>query len=70
MKFLVVSDIHGSADYTKKALEAYTLHKPDQILLLGDILYHGPRNPLPQGYNPQEVVALLNPLADKIIAVR
>ena len=70
MKFLVVSDIHGSADYTKKALEAYALHKPDQILLLGDILYHGPRNPLPQGYNPQEVVALLNPLADKIIAVR
>lgn len=41
MKFLVVSDIHGSADYTKKALEAYALHKPDQILLLGDILYHG-----------------------------
>ena len=70
MKFLVVSDIHGSADYTKKALEAYALHKPDQILLLGDILYHGARNPLPQGYNPQEVVALLNPLADKIIAVR
>ena len=70
MKFLVVSDIHGSADYTKKALEAYTLHKPDQILLLGDIHYHGPRNPLPQGYNHQEFFALLNPLADKIIAVR
>ena len=49
MKFLVISDIHGSADYMEKALEAYTRHKPDQILLLGDILYHGPRNPLPQG---------------------
>ena len=70
MKFLVISDIHGSADYMEKALEAYTRHKPDQILLLGDILYHGPRNPLPQGYNPQKVAALLNPLADKIIAVR
>lgn len=70
MKFLVISDIHGSAAYMKKALEAYALHKPDHILLLGDILYHGPRNPLPPDYNPQQVVAMLNPLADKITAVR
>ena len=70
MKILVVSDIHGSAWYAQKALEAVEIHKPDQILILGDILYHGPRNPLPKDYCPAKVVELLNPLQDKILAVR
>lgn len=70
MKYLVISDIHGSANAANKAIEAYKLHACDYILCLGDILYHGPRNDLPASYNPKEVIKLLNPLKDKIIAVR
>lgn len=70
MKFLIASDIHGSAVWCRKFVDAVRAQHPDKILLLGDILYHGPRNDLPEGYNPKEVIDLLNPLADQIIAVR
>lgn len=70
MRYLILSDIHGSEAAVRKALGYFELLKADRILILGDILYHGPRNPIPNGYNPQGVVALLNPLKDKIIAVR
>lgn len=70
MKWLIASDIHGSAFYCKKLLEAFTKEKADRILLLGDILYHGPRNDLPKDYAPKEVIAMLNPLADTILCVR
>ena len=68
--YMIASDLHGSALYTRQLLEAYRQSGAEQLILLGDLLYHGPRNPLPQGYDPQEVTALLNPLADKIVAVR
>lgn len=70
MKFFIVSDIHGSATWCRKFVDAVEAERPDKILLLGDVLYHGPRNDLPEGYNPKEVIAMLNPLAERIIAVR
>lgn len=70
MKLMIVSDIHGSAYYCEKLLERYHEEKPDKLLVLGDILYHGPRNDLPKDYDPKKVIALLNPLKDKIVAVR
>lgn len=70
MKWFVASDIHGSAYYCKELLERFNAEKADKILLLGDILYHGPRNDLPKDYAPKEVIAMLNPLKDKIICVR
>ncbi|MGL5961019.1 MAG: phosphodiesterase, partial [Cetobacterium sp.] len=70
MKIFVISDIHGSSYFLKKALEAFHKEKADQILILGDELYHGPRNPLPIDYNPKEVVEILNKYKEKIIAVR
>lgn len=70
MYYFIASDIHGSAYYCKKLLEAFENEKADKILLLGDILYHGPRNDLPKDYAPKEVIAMLNPLKDKILAVR
>lgn len=70
MKWIIGSDIHGSAYYCKKFIEAFETEKADRILLLGDILYHGPRNDLPGGHAPKEVIALLNPLSDKISCVR
>lgn len=70
MKFVIASDIHGSATWCKKFLEAAEQENADRILLLGDVLYHGPRNDLPEGYAPKEVIAMLNPLAEHIICVR
>ncbi|MDE6850541.1 MAG: phosphodiesterase [Clostridia bacterium] len=70
MKLLIASDIHGSAVWCKKLLDAFNKEGADKLVLLGDILYHGPRNPLPDGYAPKEVFGMLNPIADKIIAVR
>lgn len=70
MKLFIASDIHGSAVWCAKMLEAFKKEGADKLVLLGDILYHGPRNPLPDGYAPKEVFEMLNPLADKIIAVR
>ena len=62
MKILVVSDIHGSSYYAKKIIEIYNRENPDNIILLGDLYYHGPRNPLTKEYNPMEVAKILNSL--------
>ncbi len=70
MKLLIASDIHGSAYYCEKLLAAFEREGAERILLLGDILYHGPRNDLPHGHAPKEVIAMLNPLAAKILCVR
>lgn len=70
MKIFIASDIHGSSFYCKKMVERFVEEKADKMLLLGDILYHGPRNDLPKGYNPKEVIAMLNPLSEKIICVK
>ncbi|MDQ0359364.1 phosphodiesterase [Breznakia pachnodae] len=70
MKYLIASDIHGSAYYAKKVTDAFKEYECDYLLLLGDILYHGPRNPLPKDYNPKIVIELLNEMKDKIIACR
>lgn len=70
MKFLIASDIHGSAAWCRRLMDALDAEQPNRLLLLGDILYHGPRNDLPEGYAPKEVIAMLNPLASSIIAVR
>ncbi|MBR5452741.1 MAG: phosphodiesterase [Clostridia bacterium] len=70
MKWLIASDIHGSAMYTRQLLEAFEAEGADRLILLGDILYHGPRNDLPAGYAPKEVIELLNGMKDKILAVR
>jgi len=70
MKLLFISDIHGSLYFAKMAIEAYEKERADYIVLLGDVLYHGARNPLPREYNPKETAGLLNGYADRIIAVR
>lgn len=68
MKILVFSDIHGSSYYLNKVLEIEKEY--DYIVILGDILYHGPRNAIPKGYNPKEVIEILNNRKNKIIAIR
>ena len=70
MKYLIASDIHGSALYCRKLLERYDAEKADRLILLGDILYHGPRNDLPEGYDPKEVSRMLNERAGDILCVR
>lgn len=70
MKLLIASDIHGSAYYLKELMKAVSIEKPDKIILLGDLLYHGPRNDLPKEYNPKEVIDILNGIKDKLICVR
>lgn len=70
MKFLIASDIHGSAFYCEKVLEAIKREKADKIIILGDILYHGPRNDLPKDYAPKKVIEMLNPLKEKLLCVR
>lgn len=70
MKLMIASDIHGSAYYCKQLLEAFAAEQADRLLLLGDILYHGPRNDLPRDYAPKEVLAMLNAMKDKIFCVR
>lgn len=70
MKWLIASDIHGSAVYCEKLLAAFEREGADKLLLLGDLLYHGPRNDLPEGYAPKQVIAMLNPLKEKIFCVR
>ena len=70
MKWLIASDIHGSALWCRRLLEAFRREQADRLILLGDILYHGPRNDLPEGYAPKEVIALLNPLKERILCVR
>lgn len=70
MKLFFISDIHGSLYFLKKALDIYEKEKADYLVILGDELYHGARNPLPKDYNPKEVAEILNTYKDKIIAVR
>ncbi len=69
-KLMVASDIHGSAYWCGHLLDAFARESADRMLLLGDILYHGPRNDLPDGYDPRRVAAFLNPLADRLLCVR
>ncbi len=70
MKYMFASDIHGSAYYCRKMLEAYKQEKADRLVLLGDLLYHGPRNDLPKEYAPKEVISMLNAHRKEIYAVR
>ena len=70
MRLMIASDIHGSAYYCRKMLEAFSREKADRLLLLGDILYHGPRNDLPREYAPKEVFGMLNGYKDRIFCVR
>lgn len=72
MKFLIASDIHGSAYWAERLIAAIEAEQPDRIILLGDLLYHGPRNDLPRDYAPKRVIPLLNDLAKsgRVIAVR
>ena len=70
MKLMFASDIHGSAYYCRRMLELYQKSNANRLILLGDILYHGPRNDLPKDYAPKEVIAMLNLLKDQILAVR
>ncbi len=70
MKWFIASDIHGSAYWCRKMLESYKAEKADRMLLLGDVLYHGPRNDLPQEYAPKAVIEMLNNIKNEIISVR
>lgn len=70
MKVVIASDIHGSAFYCAKLLEAYRVEKAEKLILLGDVLYHGPRNDLPEGYNPKAVIEMLNNMSEEILCVR
>ena len=70
MKWMVASDIHGSAKYCRELLDAYEREKADRLLLLGDLLYHGPRNDLPEEYAPKMVIAMLNAKKNQILCVR
>ena len=70
MKLLIASDIHGSAYYCEKLLEAFEREQADRLVLLGDVLYHGPRNDLPKEYAPKKVIEMLNAMKQKILCVR
>lgn len=70
MKLMIASDIHGSAYYCRKLMHAYEKEKADKLLLLGDLLYHGPRNDLPRDYDPKQVIGMLNGIKEEILCVR
>lgn len=70
MKLLIASDIHGSAYWCRQLMNTIETEQPDRIILLGDLLYHGPRNDLPKGYAPKEVIPMLSAWKDRILAVR
>ena len=70
MKWMIASDLHGSAYYCRKMLEAFEREGADRLFLLGDLLYHGPRNDLPREYVPKEVIPLLNEKKEKLLCVR
>ena len=70
MKWMIASDLHGSAYYCRKMLEAFEREEADRLFLLGDLLYHGPRNDLPREYAPKEVIPLLNGKREKPLCVR
>ncbi len=70
MKLMIASDLHGSEYYTRLLLDAYKRNGAERLVLLGDLLYHGPRNDLPKGYEPKAVIELLNSVSKEIICVR
>ena len=70
MKLVIASDIHGSAFWCRKLLEVAEQQQPDHLILLGDILYHGPRNDLPRDYAPKQVIPMLDAWKEKILCVR
>ena len=70
MTWMIASDLHGSAYYCRKMLEAFEREGADRLFLLGDLLYHGPRNDLPREYAPKEVIPLLNGKKEKLLCVR
>lgn len=70
MKLMIASDLHGSLYYAEKMIELYQAEHASRLILLGDLLYHGPRNDLPKEYNPKGVIALLNGMKDKVLCVR
>lgn len=70
MKWIIASDLHGSAYYCREMVKAFEREGADRLLLLGDLLYHGPRNDLPKDYAPKEVIPMLNQLKPKLCCVR
>lgn len=70
MKVILASDLHGSAYYTERLLAIVESERPDVVAILGDVYYHGPRNPLPQEYDPKRVAAMLNGIKDKLVVVK
>jgi len=70
MRYLVVSDIHGSEDSAEKVKALFETKKYDKIICLGDLLYHGPRNDIPKNYNPKKVISIFNKLKDNILMVQ
>lgn len=70
MKYMIASDIHGSAYFCRQMLEAFQRERADRLVLLGDLLYHGPRNDLPKEYAPKEVIAMLNEQKESLLCVR
>lgn len=70
MKLMIASDIHGSLTFCQQLVDRYNEENCDKLILLGDVLYHGPRNDLPEGYNPKGVIALLNGMSQEILCVR
>ncbi len=70
MLYFIASDIHGSAHWCRRMIDAFSASGASRLVLLGDILYHGPRNDLPEEYAPKKVIEMLSPLADRILAVR
>ncbi len=70
MRLFIASDIHGSAYYAGKMIEAYNREQCDKLIILGDILYHGPRNDLPKEYEPKKVIEMLNNISDELLCVK
>ena len=70
MKFMIASDLHGSAPACRKLLDIFAASGAERLILLGDLLYHGPRNDLPEGYDPKAVIAMLSEYGDKLFCVR
>lgn len=70
MKLLIASDIHGSAYWCQRLMELAQREQPDKLILLGDLLYHGPRNDLPRDYAPKQVIPMLSAWKNRILAVR
>jgi len=70
MKWMIASDIHGSAKWCARLLDTWRAAAPDRLILLGDLLYHGPRNDLPEDYAPKRVIEMLNGIAPELLCIR